>query len=186
MDNIGKIIKDARIAKGLTQEELGNLVGVQKSAIAKYENGRVVNIKRSTLQGLATVLNLKWQELIIGFNPQMPICKRIQDAMNIRNLKAVDICEKTGIPKSSMSMYLAGKVEPKSDRLYKIAKSLDVSESWLLGYDVPMERTQSQKNNDAISDIVVRLRTDENFLLAVEKIYAFSPDKLASFLHLLD
>ena len=83
-------------------------------------------------------------------------------------------------------MYLAGKVEPKSDRLYKIAKSLDVSESWLLGYDVPMERTQSQKNNDAISDIVVRLRTDENFLLAVEKIYAFSPDKLASFLHLLD
>ena len=39
--SIGKLIKDARIAKGLTQEELGELVGVQKSAIAKYENGRV-------------------------------------------------------------------------------------------------------------------------------------------------
>ena len=49
--DIGKIIKDARIAKGLTQEELGAIVGVQKSAIAKYENGRVVNIKRSTLEG---------------------------------------------------------------------------------------------------------------------------------------
>ena len=53
------MIRDARLSKGLTQEELGNLVGVQKSAIAKYENGRVVNIKRSTLQGLAKALDLK-------------------------------------------------------------------------------------------------------------------------------
>lgn len=64
MDNIGQLIKQARIAKGLTQEELGKLVGVQKSAIAKYENGRVVNIKRSTLQGLAKALDLKGADLI--------------------------------------------------------------------------------------------------------------------------
>jgi transcriptional regulator with XRE-family HTH domain len=36
---VGSLIKEARLAKGLTQEELGKLVGVQKSAIAKYENG---------------------------------------------------------------------------------------------------------------------------------------------------
>lgn len=64
MDNIGHLIREARIAKGLTQEELGKLVGVQKSAIAKYENGRVVNIKRSTLQGLAKALDLKGADLI--------------------------------------------------------------------------------------------------------------------------
>lgn len=68
--DIGKLIKDARIAKGLTQEELGKLVGVQKSAIAKYENGRVVNIKRSTLQGLAKALDLKGSDLIIESDPQ--------------------------------------------------------------------------------------------------------------------
>lgn len=117
---------------------------------------------------------------------KVPIYSRIQDAMNLRNMKAVDICEKTKIPKSSMSMYLSGRVEPKSDRLYKIAKCLDVSESWLLGYDVPMERTQKQKNNDAISDIVVKLRTDDKFLSAVKKIYDFAPEKLESFLRLLD
>lgn len=69
MNNIGKLIKDARIAKGLTQEELGSMVGVQKSAIAKYENGRVVNIKRSTLQGLAKALDLKGSDLIIESSP---------------------------------------------------------------------------------------------------------------------
>lgn len=68
--DIGKLIKDARIAKGLTQEELGKLVGIQKSAIAKYENGRVVNIKRSTLQGLAKALDLKGSDLIIESDPQ--------------------------------------------------------------------------------------------------------------------
>ena len=61
---IGTLIKEARLAKGLTQEELGSIVGVQKSAIAKYENGRVVNIKRSTLQKLAVALNLKGSDLI--------------------------------------------------------------------------------------------------------------------------
>lgn len=62
--NIGQIIKDARIAKGLTQEELGTLVGVQKSAVAKWENGRVVNIKRSSLQKLAIALDIRGSDLI--------------------------------------------------------------------------------------------------------------------------
>jgi repressor LexA len=62
--DIGRKIKEARISKGYTQEELGNLIGVQKSAIAKYENGRVVNIKRSTLQKIAEVLNIRPSELI--------------------------------------------------------------------------------------------------------------------------
>jgi transcriptional regulator with XRE-family HTH domain len=67
---IGQKIKQARIAKGLTQEELGSIVGLQKSAIAKYENGRVVNIKRSTLQKLATALEIRGSELIIESDPK--------------------------------------------------------------------------------------------------------------------
>ena len=47
---MGEIIKQLRKAHNLTQEELGKRLGVQKSAIAKYEKGRVENIKRSTIQ----------------------------------------------------------------------------------------------------------------------------------------
>lgn len=68
--NIGQKIKEARLAKGLTQDELGAIVGVQNSAIAKYENGRVVNIKRSTLQKLAKALDLRGSDLIIEANPK--------------------------------------------------------------------------------------------------------------------
>ena len=62
--NIGKIIRDARIKKGYTQEQLGEIMGVQKSAIAKWENGRVVNIKRENLKKLAEVLSIPPYELV--------------------------------------------------------------------------------------------------------------------------
>lgn len=67
---VGEVIKNARLAKGLTQQELGEMVGKQKSAIAKYEKGIVVNIKRSTLQKLAEALDLRGSDLIIGSNPE--------------------------------------------------------------------------------------------------------------------
>lgn len=70
MSDVGKLIKDARISKGLTQQELGDILGVQKSAIAKYESGRVVNIKRSTLQKLAKALDLRGSDLIIESDPK--------------------------------------------------------------------------------------------------------------------
>ena len=62
--DVGEIIRTARIKKGLTQEDLRKIVGVQKSAIAKYETGRVVNIKRSTLVKLAQALGLNGSDLI--------------------------------------------------------------------------------------------------------------------------
>lgn len=53
----GQRIKQLRIAKGMSQEQLGNMVGVKKAAINKYESGLVVNIKRSTLAKLAEALD---------------------------------------------------------------------------------------------------------------------------------
>lgn len=86
--DIGKLIKEARLEKGLTQEQLGELVGVQKSAIAKYESGRVVNIKRSTLQKLAKALNLKGSDLVIGANPKeaAELSARVLIDSNLREL----------------------------------------------------------------------------------------------------
>lgn len=52
-------IKECRLSKGLTQEELAQKLGLQKSAIAKYENGRVENIKRSVIAQMAVILDCK-------------------------------------------------------------------------------------------------------------------------------
>ena len=68
--DIGLKIKTARLAKGMTQEELGDILGVQKSAVAKYENGRIVNIKRSTLKKISDVLDIPPFELV--FDEEKP------------------------------------------------------------------------------------------------------------------
>ena len=54
----GERIKKLRKEKGLTQQQLGEMLGVQKSAIAKYENGRVPNLKKETLSRLAEIFNV--------------------------------------------------------------------------------------------------------------------------------
>lgn len=88
---------------------------------------------------------------------------RLQEAMDKRGFRAVDLVEKTGIPKGTLSYYLAGKTKPKQDRLYILAQVLDVSEAWLLGYDVPMQRTDDQKKNDQLAKLIVKMRTDDRF-----------------------
>lgn len=55
-------------------------------------------------------------------------------------MKQSELVEKTKIGKSSISTYISGAYEPKQKNIYKIAKALDVSEAWLMGMDVSMER----------------------------------------------
>jgi len=65
---------------------------------------------------------------------------RLQKAMQIRNIKASELSEKANIPKSAISQYLSGLYEAKQKSIFKLANVLDVSEGWLMGYDIPMEK----------------------------------------------
>jgi transcriptional regulator with XRE-family HTH domain len=88
--DIGAKIKAARISKGMTQEELGKILGVQKSAIAKYENGRIVNIKRSTLKKISDVLEIRPSELIFEKIEKNPVGTA---ELHIEMITDVDLAE---------------------------------------------------------------------------------------------
>lgn len=68
---------------------------------------------------------------------------RLKKALSIRNMKPIELSEKTGIPKSAISQYMSGYTKPKQDRIYYISKALNINEAWLMGYDVPMEKQSS-------------------------------------------
>lgn len=95
---------------------------------------------------------------------------RLKEALAIKGLKPIDLCNRTGIPKSAVSYYLSGRSEPKADRLYIICKALDVSEAWILGYEVEMEKPQAQKNNDIIADAVAKAKTDDTFFRLLDAL----------------
>ena len=74
--------------------------------------------------------------------------ERLRIALDFRNMKATELSALTGINKSTISQYLSKEYEPKRDRLELFAKTLNVNEAWLIGYDVPMEISSS--SNDSL------------------------------------
>ena len=69
--------------------------------------------------------------------------QRIAKALTIKGMKQSELCKLAKVPKSSLSLYLSGAYEPKQDRIYDMARVLNVSEAWLMGYDVPMEKEKT-------------------------------------------
>lgn len=65
---------------------------------------------------------------------------RLNTAIRIRDIKPIELSEKTGIDKSKISSYMSGRYKAKQDGVYLLAKALDVNEAWLMGCDIPMER----------------------------------------------
>ena len=114
-----------------------------------------------------------------NFNRIDTTANRMRTAMHKVGKKQIDIVKETGINRSAISRYLSGEYEPKQDAIHKMAKCLDVSEMWLWGYDCPMERPEMQKKNDALTDIVVRLRKDSEFFSLIEGINQLNPEQLA-------
>lgn len=111
---------------------------------------------------------------------------RLREAMNSRGMKAVDLCEKTGIPKGAISYYLAGKSSPKADRVHLLSKALGVSEAWLMGFDVPMARTDEQKKNDDLVQVIAKLRKDPGFYEVVSILSELPEAEYASIKQLLE
>lgn len=66
---------------------------------------------------------------------------RFNVALSTRNVKQSELSERTGLSKSTINHYMSGYTKPKSDKLFILSKALDVNDEWLLGYDVPMERS---------------------------------------------
>lgn len=91
--------------------------------------------------------------------PIVSIASRLNYAMSIRGCNQVDLSKKTKIGIGSISQYVNGKVKPKQDRIYILSEALDVSEAWLMGYDVPMVRVKTETDRNKLDEQAKRLLT---------------------------
>ena len=112
-----EIIKKLRKERGLTQEQLGQIIGVQKSAIAKYESGRVENLKRSSIEKLAKFFDVSPSYLlgitdnvdeIIPLNVitdmmSIPILENVTASCGTGSWAEEDIIDYVGLPTSIYS-----------------------------------------------------------------------------------
>lgn len=89
---------------------------------------------------------------------QFTTSDRLKQLMAARDLKQADIvravepfCKKYDVKlgKSILSQYVSGRTEPGQEKLTILGLALNVSEAWLMGYDVPMERNVTPTAEDS-------------------------------------
>ena len=56
-NDMSRKIKELRLAKGMTLEQVANIVGVGKSTVRKWETGMIANMKRDKIALLAQALS---------------------------------------------------------------------------------------------------------------------------------
>lgn len=111
---------------------------------------------------------------------------RLSQIMNERNLKQVDILRMSQpyqkqldikLSKSALSQYVNNIQSPDQDRIYLLSKVLDVSEPWLMGFDVKKERIPDQERG--ISDNDINIIYNQLEQLRQQKVYRYAKNQLS-------
>ena len=105
---------------------------------------------------------------------------RIEEALAIRGLKRIDLAEKTGICRSTISNWANQKYQPKQKSLVVLAQALNVSELWLAGYDIPMERSPERVKMDMLAKSINIVRKDERLSNLIINITKLNEQQLAT------
>ena len=109
--------------------------------------------------------------------PVATVSQRLRIAVEKSGKTQAEIVRETGINKASLSRYLKGAYAPKPTALYKLALALDVSDMWLEGYDVPMERSRKQKEIDFKNNLYKQISQDMDLLRTISQYYNLPDEK---------
>lgn len=139
MNDVGNYIKSLRQSKGMTQEELGNIIGVKKAAVQKWESGLVQNLKRETIKKLADFFEV---------NPSTFI--DVADSSDISNIAGIFPVKKIRIP---MLGEIACGVPIFADQQYE--QYVDVNEDYNADFCLKAKGDSMINANISSGDIVL-------------------------------
>ena len=110
--------------------------------------------------------------------------RNLQWYMDANGKSRKDVCEAIGVSYYTFTDWVKGKKYPRMDKVEKLADYFGILKSDLIE-EKTEEHRKMQEKNDTLSDIVIRLRTDDVFLETVESLYEMDSDKLSSLLAFL-
>lgn len=111
--------------------------------------------------------------------------RNLRSYMESRGKSQKELAEIVGVSAPTMNDWLKAKKYPRIDKIEILANYFGILKSDLIE-EKSEEHREMQKKNDALSDIVIRLQTDDVFMSAVESLYKLDQKKLSSILNLLD
>lgn len=110
--------------------------------------------------------------------------KNLRKYMESRGVSQKELAEIIGVSAPTMNDWLQAKKYPRIDKIEKLANYFRILKSDLIE-EKSEEHFEIQKNNNTIADIIVRLRTDSDFLSLVEKLNKMDKEKVQSVMQML-
>ena len=118
--------------------------------------------------------------------------KRLADSMEPNGKKQIDVARELGIPKSTLSRYLKGSYEPKTERVYQLSEYFGVTPEWLMGYtndpqghvmvnNTDMGKQVYSSDNDKEIMLVQAYRQHEQLQRVIDKILDLSGETRKGF-----
>lgn len=111
--------------------------------------------------------------------------RNLQMYMDMYGKSRKDVSDALGVSYYTFTDWVKGKKYPRMDKVEKLAAYFGILKSDLIEERQP-EHIEMQKKNDIISDVAIRMQTDEMFRSAVESLYKLDEKKLSGILTLLD
>lgn len=106
---------------------------------------------------------------------------RLKKIMDLNNIKAIELSEKTGISKSQISHWISGTYKAKQDSLTLLAEFFDVDEIWLMGFDVPMKSERKKLTEKEEQELLKNILKRKGFLNENEEMTEEDFNKLIEF-----
>jgi transcriptional regulator with XRE-family HTH domain len=89
----------------------------------------------------------------------------------------LEVSKKVNVSEATISRWESGDIaNMKRDKIALLAKALQVTPAYIMGW----EDEASQKKNDAITDIILKMRRDENLLEAIRELCELSPEHISA------
>lgn len=103
---------------------------------------------------------------MITFNKVDSFQNRLNEVMDENHINQTQLSKMTNIPRTSISGYYLGSVEPNAEKILILALCLNVNPYWLLGYDVHKNDIKDIKNE--ILSILNKMNDEQ--LLKAKKV----------------
>ena len=109
------------------------------------------------------------------------LAKNLKHYITMTGKHRKEIANALGVPYSTLTDWVNGNKYPRIDNIEKIAAYFGVSKS-----DVIEDFEQKKKDNDALADIIVKIRMNEDLMEVVDKVVSLDSAQINSLKNLLD
>ena len=144
----GERLKLLRKSRGITQEQLAEIIGVERSSIGKYE-GKSKTIPSDDVKAkIADYFNVSTDYLLGRSDVAEPTKNmfqvRLKTLRERAGLSQAALAKKVGVGQSTVGMWESGRNKPENAKLEALANLLGVSTDYLLGRSDVAEPAKNQ------------------------------------------